>query len=153
MGIIKKLLGGPDFAMVADDAAPTPVQEAVTVIEESPDVEKVEEPAEAVADAASDVTEAAPAKKRSKRKKKATKATSTAAAGSTAAPASAPVTEDPIQALIDAALAQTAPKAETEEEAAQTFATDYLLTPSMSRRRPGPSLDGFKGMASTMRRR
>jgi hypothetical protein len=27
------------------------------------------------------------------------------------------------------------------------FATKYLITPSMSRRRPGPSLNGFKDMA------
>ena len=31
------------------------------------------------------------------------------------------------------------------------FATDYLMTPSQSRRRPGPSLKGFKEMASQVK--
>lgn len=50
-----------------------------------------------------------------------------------AAPVSAP-----------APLAATNGKVEPQEV---EFATKYLITPSMSRRRPGPSLNGFKDMA------
>ncbi|MGB5915833.1 MAG: hypothetical protein WBG63_13275, partial [Phormidesmis sp.] len=66
-----------------------------------------------------------------------------------AAPA-APSAED----LIVAAIAATAKgktlddKGNVVEADAKTFATDYLETPSRaSRRRPGPSLSPFKGMA------
>lgn len=50
-----------------------------------------------------------------------------------AAPVSAP-----------APVAATNGKVEPQEV---EFATKYLITPSMSRRRPGPSLNGFKDMA------
>ncbi|MBD2291407.1 hypothetical protein H6F92_22565 [Microcystis wesenbergii FACHB-1317] len=50
-----------------------------------------------------------------------------------AAPVSAP-----------APLAATNGKVEPQEV---EFATKYLITPSLSRRRPGPSLNGFKDMA------
>ena len=50
-----------------------------------------------------------------------------------AAPVSAP-----------APVAATNGKVEPQEV---EFATKYLITPSLSRRRPGPSLNGFKDMA------
>jgi len=50
-----------------------------------------------------------------------------------AAPVSAP-----------APVAPTNGKVEPQEV---EFATKYLITPSLSRRRPGPSLNGFKDMA------
>lgn len=50
-----------------------------------------------------------------------------------AAPVSAPVP-----------VAATNGKVEPQEV---EFATKYLITPSLSRRRPGPSLNGFKDMA------
>ncbi len=66
-----------------------------------------------------------------------------------AAPPSGPSVED----LIANAIAATEPKKQTDNdgnvmEEIKTFSTDYLMTPSRSRRRrPGPSLSPFKSMA------
>ena len=85
----------------------------------------VEAPAPAGESAAAPVAEKK-AQKTSIKKEKQVKETP-------AAPVSAP-----------APLAATNGKVEPQEV---EFATKYLITPSMSRRRPGPSLNGFKDMA------
>jgi len=85
----------------------------------------VEAPAPAVESAAAPVAEKK-AQKTSIKKEKQVKETP-------AAPVSAP-----------APVAATNGKVEPQEV---EFATKYLITPSMSRRRPGPSLNGFKDMA------
>lgn len=91
-----------------------------------------EQKATATTAAAAPVVEAAApvaekkAKKTSVKKEKQAKETP-------AAPVSAP-----------APVAATNGKVEPQEV---EFATKYLITPSMSRRRPGPSLNGFKDMA------
>ena len=91
-----------------------------------------EQKATATTAAAAPVVEAAApvaekkAKKTSIKKEKQVKETP-------AAPVSAP-----------APVAATNGKVEPQEV---EFATKYLITPSMSRRRPGPSLNGFKDMA------
>ncbi|MFM6900587.1 MAG: hypothetical protein ACKPKF_26120 [Microcystis panniformis] len=85
----------------------------------------VEAPAAAVEPAAVPVAEKK-TKKTSVKKEKQVKETP-------AAPVSAP-----------APVAATNGKVEPQEV---EFATKYLITPSMSRRRPGPSLNGFKDMA------
>jgi hypothetical protein len=85
----------------------------------------VEAPAPAVESAPAPVAEKK-AKKTSVKKEKQVKETP-------AAPVSAP-----------APVAATNGKVEPQEV---EFATKYLITPSMSRRRPGPSLNGFKDMA------
>lgn len=61
-----------------------------------------------------------------------------------------------VQALVAAAIAQDSAERVQAAEAGSsetTFATDYLVVPTMAgRRRPGPSLAGFMGMAGSMRR-
>lgn len=156
MSIIKKLLGGPGFYMEAEDAPPesaTPakVQPAVVktepkapvaekVVAEAPVVE-APAPVEPKVDAATDPVPT----KTSVKKKKA------AAPVETAAPVAA-LTD--VQALVENAIAQASvEKSEQEAAAERTFATDYLLVPTMKgRRKPGPSLTGFMDMASTMKR-
>jgi hypothetical protein len=76
---------------------------------------------------------AAPAAEPAKTEKKAKKTSVKKEKKAKEAPVSAP-------APVAAAPAKVEP---TEVE----FATKYLITPSMSRRRPGPSLNGFKDMA------
>lgn len=61
-------------------------------------------------------------------------------------PAPAPVEETPAWVK---ALYKTNSQKEKEDP---TFATKYLIDSSMSRRRPGPSLTGFRGMARQMKR-
>ncbi|MFM6058224.1 MAG: hypothetical protein ACKPBT_08545 [Microcystis aeruginosa] len=85
----------------------------------------VEAPAAAVESAAAPVAEKK-AQKTSIKKEKQVKETP-------AAPVSVP-----------APVAATNGKVEPQEV---EFATKYLITPSLSRRRPGPSLNGFKDMA------
>ena len=85
----------------------------------------VEAPTSAVESAAAPVAEKK-TQKTSIKKEKQVKETP-------AAPVSAP-----------APLAVTNGKVEPQEV---EFATKYLITPTMSRRRPGPSLNGFKDMA------
>jgi hypothetical protein len=96
--------------------------------DKQPQAPKIEKPAPAVEAAAPEAKPAAaakPAKKTSvKKEKKENKAET---------PAPAP-----------AANANTNGKVEPKEV---EFATKYLITPSPSRRRPGPSLNPFKDMA------
>ncbi|MGK7891438.1 MAG: hypothetical protein AB4042_19080, partial [Leptolyngbyaceae cyanobacterium] len=108
--------------------------------------------AASVAESTTDAVEAAPKKTATSRKKKSKSVTATPVQASVAAVSSV----DPIQALVDAAIAKTTPKEETDQDGSgsQTFATDYLVVPAtQGRRRPGPSLSSFKDMAMTMGRR
>ena len=74
--------------------------------------------------------------------------------GSKAPTNSAAPTRTTAEDLILNAIASTAPKQQTDNDGntlaeIKTFSTDYLMTPSRARRRrPGPSLSPFKGMAS-----
>lgn len=162
MSIIKKLLGGPGFYMEAGDvppesAKPSKVQPAVVKAEpKAPIVEKVvaEAPAEVAAPVETETaiaTAVAPTKT-SIKKKKAAEAAAVEAPTVEAATPIAVLTD--VQSLVETAIAQaSAEKRDQEAAAERTFATDYLLVPTMnSRRKPGPSLNGFMDMVSTMKR-
>ena len=89
------------------------------------------------------------------------KATATTAAAAPVVEAAAPVAEKKtkktsvkkekqVKETPAAPVSAPAPVAATNgkvEPQEVEFATKYLITPSMSRRRPGPSLNGFKDMA------
>lgn len=92
-----------------------------------------EQKATATTAAAAPVVESAPAPVAEKKAKKTSVKKEKQVKETPAAPVSAP-----------APVAATNGKVEPQEV---EFATKYLITPSMSRRRPGPSLNGFKDMA------
>ncbi|NEQ96435.1 MAG: hypothetical protein F6K30_06880 [Cyanothece sp. SIO2G6] len=154
MGILKNILGEPGFAMEAGpedktaNAAATvtaPSQEPIAPVPtEAPEID-------ATATAVEPSPEPAATPKRRARKSK--------ASAENQAPVSQPVVAapvDPIQALVDAAIAQAssetaAAAAASAEAETKTFATDYLITPTMrGRRRPGPSVAKFMDIAMTM---
>ncbi|MEB3229880.1 MAG: hypothetical protein VKJ64_02640 [Leptolyngbyaceae bacterium] len=143
MGILKKFLGEPGFAVEAE-----PADEAVTM--ETSVVEPTSAPEASAADEAEGdgavSAEAEAPKKPAAPKRKATVKTKVS---SSSAPV---VATDPIQALVDAAIAQASVKnGAGEATPVQTFATDYLVIPSMGgRRRPGPSLSPFMDISTTM---
>ena len=61
------------------------------------------------------------------------------------APASKPVVSAP-EDIIKTAIAKSSSNGKADAQDAQ-FATKYVMLPTMSRRRPGPSLNMFKDMA------
>jgi hypothetical protein len=119
--MLKNLFGGKKTNFYLELKETDSEQKAVVATEApAPVVESA--PAPAVESAPAPVAEKKAKKTSVKKEKKAKEA-----------PVSAP-------APVAAAPAKVEP---TEVE----FATKYLITPSMSRRRPGPSLNGFKDMA------
>lgn len=181
MSIIQKLLGKSGYFMEADEAtltslkstepkpekakkekakpAPEPKVESAPVVQPVPEeviqatTESVAAPAPVTSVAVTDsgtMTEPASANAAPKKSRKKSKAVVAAAA-----PAQDAAVGD-VQALVAAAIAQDSAERVKEAEAGSsdaTFATDYLVVPTMKgRRRPGPSLAGFMGMAGSMRR-
>ena len=131
------------------------VEETEAKVETATEVEKVTESApspEATVEAVEAKTASKPTKvKASKKTQKGKSSTSTKkeTGSKPAAPvaASASSWEQPfwVKAMYNNALSDSSQSKETETQ--PTFAPNYLLSQSSSRRRPGPSLNKFKDMA------
>jgi hypothetical protein len=126
--MLKNLFGGKKSNFYLELKETDGEQQAAVTTEAPAPV--VEAPAAVVESAPAPAVESAPAPVAEKKAKKTSVKKEKKAKE---APVSAP-------APVAAAPAKVEP---TEVE----FATKYLITPSMSRRRPGPSLNGFKDMA------
>jgi hypothetical protein len=111
----------PASTEAGEPEAPTAVPEATVVTEEKP------EPAKAKAGNKTSV-------KKSAKKAKAT-----------------PEAEAKAPEAVAASAPSSATNGSKSEPQVVNFATDYLVVQTMSRRRPGPSLNSFKEMASQMK--
>jgi hypothetical protein len=141
-----KLFGGKKkdkgYFLELDESKVAPAEAAKTEESAQPAEAQAEpEPAPVAAEAPA---QPAPAKATQKTSAKKTAAKKTSKAAPAPVPAPAPkiqTTDDIIAAALRSA------KNKPSELQEVTFATQHLITPPPSRRRPGPSLNAFKDMA------
>ncbi len=132
-----------ETATEAPTEAPTEVAEAPTEVTEVIESAPVPE-AEAKPEPKSTKTKGS--KKRAKAKSKVTAKPPSEKKPAAPAYSGASSWEEPfwVKAMYNSSGSNTGNGTDTESE--KTFATDYLLVQSSSRRRPGPSIDKFKNM-------